>query len=330
MSDIHKVAATDFVFGNGWVPGSSRRVVVKEHDHSWSITRVDHSGSVFSALGVVLCLALLGTLQQILHTGTLFYDLRALQLHAPHNGGYTVEWPETRYTFSLAICQPLPEHDNNQWHAAARWQHNGKHGLLGKAGKSALRLRGTKLLLEYHDGDACPGYPQLNQSAVVSFICDPLMDKNKWGSPVFVSEWHQCAFMFEWQTPAACPLYRTGNGHVEDSDGPTHASVAFVAVFVLGSIYLLGGVLYNRVLNSSSGLRGLEQLPNYSFWHGIVVFFRDAGLAAADAAASLADRLRGRRRNAIRIDEVEHSFRREIFDSDNDDFEEDALPISHR
>ncbi|KAJ1849831.1 Cation-independent mannose-6-phosphate receptor CI-MPR [Coemansia sp. RSA 486] len=268
-------------------------------------------------------------------TKTLFYDIRPLQHNIPHNDGYTIEWPETGYTFNLAICQPLPEHDNNQWHTAARWQRDGKHGILGKAGSSKLFVRGNKLLLEYSDGDACPGNPQLNQSALISFICDQHMDKNDMGMPAFVSEWHQCAFMFEWRTPVACPQYYNGDDHVADrddnddgSDSPSHGSVAFVVVFVVGSIYILGGVLYNRVLNSTSGLRGLEQLPNYRFWRAIVVFFRDAALAAADGVVLLVNKLRGRRRNAIRIDEVEHSFRREIFDSDSDD--EDALPISHR
>ncbi|KAJ2718535.1 hypothetical protein GGI07_005707 [Coemansia sp. Benny D115] len=114
-----------------------------------------------------------------------------------------------------------------------------------------------------------------------------------------------------------------------DQPVPSQSSVIFVFVFVVGSIYILGGFLYNRVWNSSSGLRGLEQLPNYRFWRSIFVFIQSAVAYVADGAVGLVYRILGRRRNAIRIDSAEHSFRNELFDSDEYD-EEDALPIARR
>ncbi|KAJ2880845.1 Cation-independent mannose-6-phosphate receptor CI-MPR [Coemansia aciculifera] len=153
--------------------------------------------------------------------------------------------------------------------------------------------------------------------------------------PEFVAEWEQCAFIFEWRTPLACvrsdkSVGNESNG--EDDSGPSHGSVAFVVVFVVGSVYMLGGFLYNRVFNLSSGLRGIEQLPNYKFWRGAFLGFKRAILLVADGVDRLADVVRGRR-GAIHIDAAEHNIRNEIFASNDDDdydYDDDALPFALR
>ncbi|KAJ2683415.1 Cation-independent mannose-6-phosphate receptor CI-MPR, partial [Coemansia spiralis] len=193
------------------------------------------------------------------------------------------------------------------------------------------------LTLTYADGDACPQLPQRRQSAVISFVCDPEVAGT--GHPVFVAEWDQCAFMFEWRTPAACssPILADGSsgldGDADESGGgaraeeASHGAVAFVAIFVLGSVYILGGFLYNRVLNTSSRLRGIEQLPNYRLWSGLFRAIKRAGLATADGVSYIIDTISGRR-GVIRIDEAEHNIRSELFDMDDD--EQDMLPIAQR
>ncbi|KAJ2369715.1 hypothetical protein H4S02_009898 [Coemansia sp. RSA 2611] len=67
MSSLHGVPVSDVVFGNGWAPGSTRRVVVKAADESWTISRNDSSGSIRSVLGVAFFVSLLGTLLQLLN-----------------------------------------------------------------------------------------------------------------------------------------------------------------------------------------------------------------------------------------------------------------------
>jgi cation-dependent mannose-6-phosphate receptor len=68
-----------------------------------------------------------------------------------------------------------------------------------------------------------------------------------------------CAYWFDWRTPIACPV-----GSVATS---TSGGLGFFSwITILGSIYLLGGILYKRfVLNKS----GIDQIPHLYFWHYI-------------------------------------------------------------
>ncbi|KAJ2493439.1 Cation-independent mannose-6-phosphate receptor CI-MPR [Coemansia sp. RSA 2050] len=338
MSSPHGVPVSDVVFGNGWAPGSTRRVVVKVADESWNISRTDSSGSI--SLLALLALAQLSTglAQAQAHanngecivlgnSGKVLYDLRPLALNSRE---YSVDGIESGFTFSLRIC------DNSTGDGPlAHWQSGRDSGTLGAAGGRPF-LRGNKLLVEYTDGDACPGVVGLNRSALISFVCEAHVDGG-YGQPEFIAEWNQCAFMFEWRTPLACaPSRRISvegsggpSGSASDGNGASQGSVAFVVIFVVGSVYILGGFLYNRVFNLSSGLRGIEQLPNYRFWHGIYLLSKRAALLLADGATRLVDVARGRR-GAIHIDAAEHSIRNEIFASAADESEGDALPFALR
>ncbi|KAJ2267815.1 hypothetical protein EV176_005138, partial [Coemansia sp. RSA 451] len=62
MSAQSSAFASDHIFGNGWMPGSTRRTVVKEADSTWNIGRNDRSVSISCALGISLFIALLGTI----------------------------------------------------------------------------------------------------------------------------------------------------------------------------------------------------------------------------------------------------------------------------
>ncbi|KAJ2726286.1 hypothetical protein H4S00_001894 [Coemansia sp. D1744] len=65
MSAQSSAFASDHIFGNGWMPGSTRRTVVKEADSTWNIGRNDRSVSISCALGISLFIALLGTILQL-------------------------------------------------------------------------------------------------------------------------------------------------------------------------------------------------------------------------------------------------------------------------
>ncbi|KAJ2158747.1 Cation-independent mannose-6-phosphate receptor CI-MPR [Coemansia sp. RSA 552] len=258
------------------------------------------------------------------------YDLRPLE-HP--GGGYQVDGYDSGYTFLLNVCSALPKADEG---VVAQWQHSGHNGSLGRLG-AVPQLRGDSLILEYVGGDRCPETPALRKSLLMLFTCD--RDADGYGHPEFVAQWAHCAFTFQWRTPAACPREQSlDEGHGPESGrsnssgddgapGTSRGAVVFVAVFVLGSIYILGGFLYNRVLNMSSGLRGLEQLPNYRFWRAIYRGGRWAVVSAVDGVTYIAEAVNGRR-GAIRIDDAEYSIRNELFDPV--DGEQEIAPISLR
>ncbi|KAJ2800574.1 Cation-independent mannose-6-phosphate receptor CI-MPR [Coemansia guatemalensis] len=258
-------------------------------------------------------------------SGALQYDLRSLGQRGHH---YIVDGYDSGYTFELDICSPLTEPSAKS--TALLWQHAGQNGTLNML-ETRLRLRGDKLVLESIGGDTCLELPHMSTSMLILFICDPNMEHN--GQPVFVSEWSGCVFMFEWQTPAACRYHISADEKLillneADTDKEvSRGAVIFVVMFVVGSIYLLGGFLYNRVLNMSSGLRGMEQFPNYRLWHGIYLVCRRVVIATGAGILYLTDIIHGRR-GAIRIDDAEHSIRGELFDTDDE--EQDMLPISRR
>ncbi|KAJ2355001.1 Cation-independent mannose-6-phosphate receptor CI-MPR, partial [Coemansia sp. RSA 2618] len=145
-------------------------------------------------------------------SGTVRYDLRALE----RQGGYDVDGYDTDYTFKLNVCASLSDPHEPSAAGAGRWFRGEHSGTLGSLGAKP-QLRGEKLVLEYAGGDTCPGAPQLNQSALISFICDSRTD----GRPEFVAEWAGCAFMFEWRTRAACgsTVLASNDQHVEADEG---------------------------------------------------------------------------------------------------------------
>ncbi|KAJ2624743.1 hypothetical protein GGI25_002458 [Coemansia spiralis] len=65
MASLRNVPVADFILGNGWVPGSTRRVVIREQDSTWNVARDDRSIGLSSAVGIAFFLALLGTLLQL-------------------------------------------------------------------------------------------------------------------------------------------------------------------------------------------------------------------------------------------------------------------------
>ncbi|KAJ2551468.1 Cation-independent mannose-6-phosphate receptor CI-MPR [Coemansia sp. RSA 1933] len=250
----------------------------------------------------------------------LEYDLRPLQLQS---GGYVVDGLQSGYSFELGICRPLSDSSNTS--VAARWQVGEATGAMGQA-NDRLSLLGDNVILEYTSGDICANSSQKRQSTQITFVCDTGVAGI--GRPEFIAEWEQCAFIFLWRTPAACKIKAADDGiaadndanddDTEDDDHPAATSrgaAIFVAAFVFGSIYMLGGFLYNRVLNMSSGLRGIEQLPNYRFWRAIYLFGKHIVVGVASGIMFVVDFARRHRTGLIRIDSAELNMRSQIFDS---------------
>ncbi|RUS23926.1 hypothetical protein BC938DRAFT_474391 [Jimgerdemannia flammicorona] len=123
-----------------------------------------------------------------------------------------------------------------------------------------------KLLLEYKNGGECPNDSLKKHSTLISFICDA--NVAGLGHPVFVGDADKCSFWFEWATPIACAK----------SQGITTWGLFVTIIVVFTAVYCLGGVFYNRIVHSASGL---DQIPNYEFWYNIYDWTKDMTIILA-------------------------------------------------
>ncbi|KAJ1674355.1 Cation-independent mannose-6-phosphate receptor CI-MPR, partial [Spiromyces aspiralis] len=233
---------------------------------------------------------------------------------------YAVDGYDSGYKFKLNVCHSLVTSglEYSVKSSGAAWSRGGDLGSLGKPSEKPF-VRGNKLLLEYHGGSQCPDNSQAKQSTVISFICDASVPGN--GKPVYVADAERCAFWFEWRTPVACPLSSppksdgrgdsdgpSDNGGAKDGDkgekgnrsnngdGTSWLGVLFIMLFIVGAVYLMAGVFYNRMFHQS---RGLEQIPHYRLWSGMFGFIRDMALILwypiAETVGSCISKLRGHR-----------------------------------
>ncbi|KAJ1975761.1 Cation-independent mannose-6-phosphate receptor CI-MPR [Dimargaris verticillata] len=170
---------------------------------------------------------------------------------------------DTGYKFAFNVCHKLASPNSrlkNAPQVGASAERDGQVWSLGEF-NSNLVVRGDQLILKYTDGETCSAN-QYTRTSVMSFICDTQM--KGLGTPRYIGDGNQCTYFFEWRTPAACSTS-------EPSGGSTFATL-LVAGFILTSIYLFCGVLYNRVVNKS---RGLKQIPHYNLWRSIFDFIKD-------------------------------------------------------
>ena len=91
----------------------------------------------------------------------------------------------------------------------------------------------------------------------VTFICDRSASKPR---TMIVKEAPTCTFEITVRAAEACPLSSSGSSL-------SGGTIFLLILLILVAVYLLGGVLYNRL---QAKQQGLELLPNRSFW--ILVF----------------------------------------------------------
>lgn len=149
-------------------------------------------------------------------------------------------------------------------------------------------------MLQYSDGDDCPGSTLHKKTTLFSFECDQSKPKTvflpanlgiikeKQNPPEFVAEMNNCTYWFQWKTPIACPTKIVdnvggGGGGGESSNVAkwyhlhTGLEVLIIRIIIVGLIYFLGGILLKRFLYNAYGI---EQIPHYTFWRGIIIFLR--------------------------------------------------------
>ncbi|CAD6503169.1 BgTH12-02837 [Blumeria graminis f. sp. triticale] len=233
-----------------------------------------------------------------------FYDLNDLRVQAPgetkklRKGARVEDWKvrgydyhENQANFTLNLCGALasPQKDfvgidESLWSNVSAFYELGAHKFSIGQQNSTLRLRGRRLVLEYHNGSPC-GTEASNKdnnrrkSSIFSFHCDkdPLAAPSS-GLVTYVGTLDdECAYYFEVLSNVACITTEPAKQSV--GPGAVFAIIGFVAILV----YLLGGVFYQR---NVAHARGWRQLPNYSMWASIGNFVTNIYLISVSTCTS--------------------------------------------
>ncbi len=118
---------------------------------------------------------------------------------------------------------------------------------LGQA-SSEIKFRGRKMVMEYKNGDFCPGSETRRRSALMLFTCDRTIQEEAKVS--FIGSPDDCSYFFEVRTIHAC-------GTAPTNEGVGLVSIVFLIGTAAGITFFGGGILY-RLFQKL----GLGQAPN--------------------------------------------------------------------
>jgi len=203
-------------------------------------------------------------------TTNKYYDLSSLT--KKEGGDWIIYGYGTGWTFYMNVCHGVLYRDNNDDYS--EFKDIGVYGVnpeyynstrekdhnIGKISNEPL-IRGDKLVMEFSNGKKC-GSTNYGSTSVVSFICDKTVEGQ--GQPIFISRFEDCAFFFEWRTPAACPT--------DKKDAKGGWGVFFTIFIVALIVYFVGGIIYNRMVHNATGM---YQIPNWEFWSNTLDFLKD-------------------------------------------------------
>jgi hypothetical protein len=117
---------------------------------------------------------------------------------------------------------------------------------------------GSGVVMTVRNGDVCGGQPR---TMIINFICD---HKVKHPTSINIDESPACTFNIELRAADACPL-----GSSDDSTSSLFGGGAIfvIVVVVIVTVYLVGGLSWNRFRNDN---HGLEMIPHRDFWTNIL------------------------------------------------------------
>jgi cation-dependent mannose-6-phosphate receptor len=179
------------------------------------------------------------------------------------------------YSFTVGICVPAQMGPGEQFKDAAVIQVSTKPTaqgaapavfMLGSLNRTEIMHGYNWIMLEYEGGgiyhSSCSSEPK---RAVIMITCNPLETDGKMS---YIEENNNktddCYYQFELEHKAACTS--------REDNSLSAGSVICIFLACLGATYLIGGILIMRICRNA---KGLNQLPNYSFW-------RDFGALQAD------------------------------------------------
>lgn len=99
----------------------------------------------------------------------------------------------------------------------------------------------------------------------VTFICDKTVTTP---STMDVAEQPTCVFTITIRAKQACPI--TGDGGGNGGTSMSGGTVFVIILVVIVAVYIIGGVIFNRIKRQETGL---ALLPNSNFWSSVFAFF---------------------------------------------------------
>ncbi|CAL1268428.1 unnamed protein product [Larinioides sclopetarius] len=175
----------------------------------------------------------------------------------------------TEFTYKISICGHI---EGSEPHVAAmQFTKDNKSFPLGMNNNVNIMGGTDWILLSYFGGSKyshhCNGTDRVTQ---IMIVCDPDVLKGKLEilEERKSNEHSNCYYLFELNSNVSCAVKTSEVVPNKLSSG----SVFCILFFTVVSVYLICGFLYKRIV---IGAKGLEQIPNYSFW-------RDFGNLQAD------------------------------------------------
>ncbi|XP_064610613.1 cation-dependent mannose-6-phosphate receptor-like [Liolophura sinensis] len=179
---------------------------------------------------------------------------------------FRVEDENKEYTYDIGICTTaVADKDFSEAGILQTETATHKIHIIGKFKSSEVRIGTDWAMLEYRHGDQYKHHCKNGSErvAVIMITCDPRVQAISDVKPVLLAEENsknaECYYLFEMSHSCVC----TDIAKPLMSFSLSIGSIVVIVFMTLCGVYLLGGVLYNRFV---LGAKGMEQIPNYSFW----------------------------------------------------------------
>ncbi|XP_006819516.2 cation-dependent mannose-6-phosphate receptor-like [Saccoglossus kowalevskii] len=170
------------------------------------------------------------------------------------------------YTYDISICAPLKDVGDSDvgCYQSNPQKTNGK--IVGRITKTDIKTGTDWILLTYKGGDEYGTHcTNENRRAVIMIVCDPDILE---GPATIIAENadkdSECYYLFEISSSVACTSgLSESSSSSSGGGGISVGSIISIIFFTLVGLYIIVGFLYQRLV---VGAKGMEQIPNLSFW----------------------------------------------------------------
>lgn len=172
--------------------------------------------------------------------------------------GHMFQTKDLNYTYHVSICSKMDGQDEGV--GVIQFGSDKNNYTIGRYDKVEV-VGGTNwMLLKYYEGSIYTKHCNNSErEAHIMIICDPdavmgkleIMEERK-------SSLISCFYLFELGSNVSCSFKPT-----TVTKGYSSGSVFCIVFFTFAILYLAVGFLYKRLV---VGAKGLEQIPNYTFW----------------------------------------------------------------